>query len=122
MPEAGHCLVTRGRLGDDSNPVVEPFPLTAAQARDPWSTTTLPRLLSQASKSCPPLSATKLQMDHFNVMRIELNCAECGSNNFTLDKDMDDRSHITCGDCRHRIGTLADLKEKVAETVRRHTL
>ena len=50
-------------------------------------------------------------------MRIELNCAECGSNRFTLDRATKDSSRVRCEDCGHDIGTMGDLKELIAEEV-----
>ena len=47
-------------------------------------------------------------------MRIELNCAECGRNRFTIVKAMGDHEAVYCSDCGHEIGTMADLKERVA--------
>ena len=50
-------------------------------------------------------------------MKIELSCAACGGNGFDLDQDQADDYRIKCGDCGHEIGTLAELKERVAESV-----
>ena len=50
-------------------------------------------------------------------MRVELACAECGGNNFSIDEAKSDSCEVHCGDCGHRIGTLAELKEKVAQLV-----
>ena len=50
-------------------------------------------------------------------MRIELNCIKCGGNRFTLDQAHSDSSNVRCQDCGHEIGTLAELKERVAEEV-----
>ncbi len=50
-------------------------------------------------------------------LRIELNCAECGGNRFSLDRDLDDASQVRCEDCGHEIGTMADLKRMVAVEV-----
>jgi hypothetical protein len=54
-------------------------------------------------------------------MRIELNCAECGSNRFSLDQGNSDRSLIICQDCGHEIGTLAKLKQMLADEVMRRS-
>ena len=54
-------------------------------------------------------------------MRIDMNCAECGSNRFSLDQGNSDRSLIICEDCGHEIGTLAKLKAMVAEEVLRRS-
>jgi DNA-directed RNA polymerase subunit RPC12/RpoP len=50
-------------------------------------------------------------------MRIDLCCAACGGNRFSLDKDVHDTSAVTCKDCGHEIGTMADLKKMVAAEV-----
>ena len=54
-------------------------------------------------------------------MRIDLNCADCGSNRFFLDQGNLDRSLIICEDCGHEIGTLGRLKQMVAEEVARRS-
>lgn len=50
-------------------------------------------------------------------MRIELNCAKCGGNRFSIEKYSADDTRIRCEDCEHDIGTLAELKERVAAEV-----
>ena len=50
-------------------------------------------------------------------MRIELNCAVCGKNSFNLGRGAEDDSAICCDFCGHEIGTMAELKERVAEEV-----
>ena len=50
-------------------------------------------------------------------MRIELNCAECGQNRFTIIRNMGDEEVVTCSDCGHNIGTMSELKERVAAEV-----
>ncbi|HWH17379.1 MAG TPA: hypothetical protein VNT77_03450 [Allosphingosinicella sp.] len=50
-------------------------------------------------------------------MRIEINCAACGNNRFSFRGDLNDDSVIACQDCGHVIGTVAELKERVAEEV-----
>lgn len=47
-------------------------------------------------------------------MRVDL---ACGGNNFSIDEALSDNCEVRCGDCTHRIGTLADLKERVAHMV-----
>ena len=54
-------------------------------------------------------------------MRIELNCAACGSNRFELGGAETDDAVIACGDCGHVIGTLGQLKSKLAEEVLRRS-
>jgi DNA-directed RNA polymerase subunit RPC12/RpoP len=55
-------------------------------------------------------------------VRIELNCAECGKNHFNLEEGFADHAVIYCNDCGHRIGTMAELKERVAAEVLRRSL
>ena len=50
-------------------------------------------------------------------MRIELACAECGSNRFSIDDAEHDTSRIYCKDCGHEIGTLGELKARIADEV-----
>jgi DNA-directed RNA polymerase subunit RPC12/RpoP len=52
-------------------------------------------------------------------MRIELKCAQCGKNSFNLGKGAEDDSLICCDFCGHEIGTMAELKERVAAQVLR---
>lgn len=52
-------------------------------------------------------------------MRIEINCASCGSNNFQLNEAQTDKCIVSCADCGHVLGTMGDLKEKLAEEVSR---
>lgn len=54
-------------------------------------------------------------------MRIELNCAQCNGNRFSLVQSMDDDAAILCSDCGHEIGTMAELKERVAQEVLRRS-
>jgi predicted nucleic acid-binding Zn ribbon protein len=50
-------------------------------------------------------------------MRIELNCSECGQNRFSIVRAMDDDEVVYCSDCGHEIGTMAQLKERIADEV-----
>jgi DNA-directed RNA polymerase subunit RPC12/RpoP len=52
-------------------------------------------------------------------MRIELNCAQCGRNSFGIDQDHPNHALVYCTDCGHEIGTMAELKERVAAEVMR---
>jgi DNA-directed RNA polymerase subunit RPC12/RpoP len=71
------------------------------------------------ARQFPPrkLSETNSRSKRIATVRIELNCAACGNNHFSLDQEMDDHAHVRCRDCGHYIGTLAQLKERVAEEV-----
>ena len=52
-------------------------------------------------------------------MRIEINCASCGSNDFQLHEAQTDDCLVSCADCGHVLGTMGELKEKLAEEVTR---
>lgn len=52
-------------------------------------------------------------------MRIEINCASCGSNNFQLREAQTDDCVVSCADCGHVLGTMGELKEKLADEVGR---
>jgi DNA-directed RNA polymerase subunit RPC12/RpoP len=54
-------------------------------------------------------------------MRIELNCAKCGENRFDLHATMPDDAHVSCAACGHKIGTMTELKERVAAEVLRRS-
>lgn len=51
------------------------------------------------------------------AVKIELSCGECGSNRFALNQTQTDNCEISCEECSHVIGTLAELKARVAHTV-----
>jgi DNA-directed RNA polymerase subunit RPC12/RpoP len=51
-------------------------------------------------------------------VKIELKCAECGGNNLTYPMVMTGTSVITCADCEHELGTVADIQEKVVEQLK----
>jgi len=53
-------------------------------------------------------------------MRIELNCAKCGNNSFNLGHGAEDDSDIRCNSCGHKIGSMAELKERLAAEVLKH--
>ena len=55
-------------------------------------------------------------------MRIDLKCAVCGGNNFKLDGQLDENAQIKCEDCGHEIGSLAELKERLADEVMKRAL
>ena len=50
-------------------------------------------------------------------MRIEIKCAKCGSNRFSIDGAAADDTRIRCEDCNHELGSLGELKERVASEV-----
>ena len=43
-------------------------------------------------------------------MRVDLSCAECGENNFSLDEAVSDQTHIICRSCGHEVGTFGHVK------------
>lgn len=53
-------------------------------------------------------------------MRIDLDCPKCGKNRFDFPADGNDDAMITCVECGEQIGTLGELKQKVASEVLRH--
>ena len=55
-------------------------------------------------------------------MRIELTCAECGENRFTIIQAMEEDSVVRCSECGREIGTMEDLAKRVtAEVMNRAT-
>jgi uncharacterized Zn finger protein len=50
-------------------------------------------------------------------MRIDLSCAECGKNRFSLSEAESDACMIRCEDCGHEVGTLGELKRHFATAV-----
>ena len=50
-------------------------------------------------------------------MKVDLTCSVCGSNDFSITEAHSDACEIFCGDCGHSVGTLAALKDKVADAV-----
>ena len=52
-------------------------------------------------------------------MRVELSCAQCSGNNFSLDEAETDRSPILCRDCGHEVGTFGHLKSLVLAELRK---
>ena len=47
----------------------------------------------------------------WGCMRIELNCAECGENRFTLIQAMKNDTVVCCSECGRELGTMDELKE-----------
>lgn len=76
------------------------------------------------SLSCPcarrsTFHAGNLRSVYAAGMRIELNCAECGENRFNLGEGIEGDAIVRCKVCGHKIGTLAELKERIAAEVMR---
>jgi DNA-directed RNA polymerase subunit RPC12/RpoP len=53
-------------------------------------------------------------------MKIELTCAKCGSNHFNYPLRFTNTSVITCADCGHEVGTVAELQQKVMDELASH--
>jgi hypothetical protein len=68
-------------------------------------------ITGSAGESCQQLCGWR------SVMRLELNCAECGKDSFNLGRGAEDDSVNRCNFCCHEIGTMADLKQRVAAEV-----
>ena len=54
-------------------------------------------------------------------MKIELTCAKCGSNHFDYPLKFASTSVITCADCGHEVGTVAELQKKVMDELASHS-
>jgi len=52
-------------------------------------------------------------------VRVELSCAVCGGNNFSLDEAENDDSQIVCRDCGHEVGTFGYVRELLLAELRR---
>lgn len=52
-------------------------------------------------------------------LRIELSCGECGSNRIDIPTRTGDDSPVTCEECGHALGSLAEVKMRVEEAVLR---
>jgi len=50
---------------------------------------------------------------------VELSCAACGGNNFSLDEAVGDDSQIVCRDCGREVGTFGRVKELLLAELRR---
>lgn len=50
-------------------------------------------------------------------MKIELNCAGCGGNRFALGRIAADADMVLCEECGSPVGTVAELKQRVAGQV-----
>jgi len=46
-------------------------------------------------------------------MKIDLRCRECSGNHFRIDTAQHDEAIITCQECGHQVGTLAEVKQQV---------
>jgi hypothetical protein len=50
-----------------------------------------------------------------------LACAVCGKNNFDFPEAGGDDALVTCAECGHEVGTLAQVKDAVANAVTHKT-
>jgi hypothetical protein len=50
-------------------------------------------------------------------MMIEIDCSRCGENDFGLNLAADDLSLVICQRCGQELGTLGEVKRRVAEHV-----
>jgi DNA-directed RNA polymerase subunit RPC12/RpoP len=48
---------------------------------------------------------------------IDLTCGECGSNRLDIPAQADDDRAVVCEECGHALGTLAEVKSRVARAV-----
>lgn len=46
-------------------------------------------------------------------MKIELSCSKCGSSHFDYPFELTDDAPISCAQCGHGIGTVAELQQKL---------
>lgn len=52
------------------------------------------------------------------ALGIEMNCVVCGDNRFTILEGLDDdAADVSCSECGHHIGTMGELKQRVAAAV-----
>ena len=49
------------------------------------------------------------------LMRVELACSKCGGNRFKYPLALENDAVITCEDCGHRVGTVAEVQHKLIE-------
>ena len=52
-------------------------------------------------------------------VRVELSCAVCGNNNFSLDEAETDDSQIVCRECGREVGTFGYVKALLIAELRR---
>ena len=52
-------------------------------------------------------------------MQLDLVCRECGGNRFDYPFTLNANSVIKCADCGHKVGTVADMQQKVADAMAR---
>jgi uncharacterized Zn finger protein len=52
-------------------------------------------------------------------VRIDLSCAQCGSNHFVYPLELSDTSVISCKECGHVIGTVAEVQQMVIRQLTR---
>lgn len=52
-------------------------------------------------------------------LKIDLSCGECGSNRLDIPARASDDSPVVCEECGHVLGSLGEVKTRVAEAVLR---
>ena len=52
-------------------------------------------------------------------LRIDLSCAECGSNRLDIPARANDDSPVVCEECGHALGSLGEVKSRVEAAVLR---
>lgn len=52
-------------------------------------------------------------------LRIDLSCAECGSNRLDIPANAGDDSPVVCMECGHTLGSMGDVKSRVEQAVLR---
>ena len=52
-------------------------------------------------------------------LRIDLSCAECGSNRIDIPAEASDDRPVVCGDCGHVLGSIGEVKAQVEQAVLR---
>lgn len=50
---------------------------------------------------------------------IDLSCGECGSNRLDIPAQAGDDGEVTCEECGHALGSLAEVKTRVEQAVLR---
>ena len=53
-------------------------------------------------------------------LKVDLSCAECGSNRLAIPADASDDSPVVCEECGHALGSLGEVKTRVEEAVLRY--
>ena len=68
-------------------------------------------------RSCRWYNDASIHPSGRTSLKIELSCSQCGGNRFSLAEAAEDDSGISCEDCGETLGTLGELKRRVASRV-----